>query len=88
MKNKRAQVGETITWIIATIVLIGVIMIFIYISVAMSKTKSLEAGVKEGAEDSADWINSKTELAYSINPNNKVRIQRWISQKTEEMLDE
>jgi len=80
MINKKAQVGESITWIISTIVIIAILFIFIYLSVALAKTKSLEVKVKEGSGDSADWITSKTQLAYSINPNNKNKIQAWISQ--------
>jgi flagellar biosynthesis protein FlhB len=88
MTNKRGQVGESVTWIIATIVLIGILMIFIFISVALSKTKSLEVGLKEGAEDSADWINSKTQMAYSISASNKNKIQGWISQAGKDDKDE
>jgi biopolymer transport protein ExbD len=80
MINKRGQVGESVTWIVATIVLIVILIIFIYASVVLSKAKSFEVSLKKGSEDSADWINSKTELAYSISSSNKNRIQGWISQ--------
>jgi ABC-type phosphate transport system permease subunit len=82
-KNKKAQVGESITWIIATIILVVILIIFIYASVALSKTKSFNSDVKEKLTDSVDWINSKTEMAYSINDNGKNRIQTWISQSQE-----
>ncbi|MCX6750367.1 MAG: hypothetical protein NTZ83_02835 [Candidatus Pacearchaeota archaeon] len=84
MINKKGQVGESVTWIIATIVLIAILLIFIYISVALSKAKSLEVSLKEGSGDSADWINSKTQMAYSISASNKNKIQGWISQTKED----
>jgi len=80
MKNKRGQVGESITWVVATIIVIVLLLIFIYASILLSKTKSLKLDVKANSEDSFDWINSKTQIAYSINDNNKNKIEGWISQ--------
>jgi ribosomal protein L27 len=42
--NKRAQIGETITWFIATVIIIGVLLIFIWISFLISKAKAVSAG--------------------------------------------
>lgn len=81
--NKKGQVGESITWIIATIVLIVVLLIFIYASLALSKTKAFKLNMDEEAGNSVDWIDSKTDMAYSINSNNKIRIQNWISKRSE-----
>jgi len=83
LENKRGQIGETITWVIATIVLIVILLIFIYTSIALSKVKSVKVDLKANSEDSVDWINSKTQMAYSINSNNKNRINTWISEETE-----
>ena len=85
MINKKGQVSETMTWVIVTIILIVILLVFLFLSVALSKTKSLNAGVKSSSESSANWINSKTQMAYSINSNNKNKIQEWIS---EERTDE
>ena len=81
MRNKKAQVGESVTWIIATIVIIATLLIFIYISVALSKTKSLDVKLKE--DSGGDWITAKTQMAYSISIANRNRIQEWISQEGE-----
>lgn len=83
MKNKRAQVGETVTWVIATIILIIVLIVFIFISSTLAKTKSLKVNLKVDSEDSFNWIDSKTQMAYSVNSANKNKIQGWISQSTE-----
>lgn len=81
LKNKKAQVGETITWIIATVVLIVILIVFIFISAALSKTKFLNVNIKANLEDKTDWIDMKTEIAYSINSENKNRIELWISKE-------
>lgn len=83
LNNKRAQVGESITWIVATIILIVILIIFIYASVALSKAKSIKTNIKADSVDSVDWINSKTQMAYSISANNKNKIEGWISQGKE-----
>lgn len=84
LNNKKAQVGESVTWIVATIAIIAVLLIFTYISLVLSKTKSFKINFEEKSENSEDWIDSKTEMAYSINSNNKIRIQNWISKRGED----
>jgi hypothetical protein len=79
MINKKGQVGESITWVVATIILIVVLIVFIYASIALAKAKSLTP-IKSDSEESADWVNSKTQIAYSINSNNKNKIGEWILQ--------
>jgi uncharacterized protein YpmB len=81
--NKRAQVGEFLTWIIATIVLIAVLIIFIYVSSVLSVTKYLKANLSDDSEESVDWVTSKTQFAYTISSMNKNRIQGWISEEDE-----
>jgi len=81
LDNKRGQVGETVTWVVATIFLIVILLLFIYASIALAKTKSLNLNIKLSSGNSVDWINSKTQMAYSINPANKDKIQVWISKE-------
>jgi uncharacterized membrane protein len=83
MTNKRGQVGETITWVLATILLVVILIIFIYAAIAMAKVKYLNLSTKLTSGSSVDWINSKTQMAYSISSTNKNKIQVWVSQKTE-----
>ena len=78
--NKRGQVGETLTWAIATIVLIAILIVFIYASVALSKVKMLKTEIKANSADSVNWISAKTQIAYSVSSANKNKIQVWISQ--------
>jgi uncharacterized protein YpmB len=85
LNNKKAQVGESITWVIATIILIILLIISIYASIALASTKSLKFNTNTDSEQAVDWISYKTQMAYSINNNNKNKIEDWISQaKTDE----
>jgi ABC-type Fe3+ transport system permease subunit len=80
--GKKAQVGETITWLVATIIIIVVLLIFVYASVVLSKTKALKKDIKIDSQDSSfNWIFAKTEIAYSINNQNKNKIEGWIAQE-------
>ena len=66
--NKKAQVGVTISWVIATIVIIGVLIIFIYISILMSKVKMINIGNLEipGSEKKIELLTEKTSLAHQL----------------------
>jgi biopolymer transport protein ExbD len=82
LNNRKGQVGESITWVIATIVVIVLLIIFVYASIVLSEFKSLKVNSKKISTGSVDWIDSKTQMAYSISPSNKNKIQVWISQET------
>ncbi len=79
--NKKGQVGETMTWVIATILLIVILFIFIYASTLMAKTKNIHINFKLGQGISSDRIDIKTQMALSLIPSNKNTIERWISQE-------
>lgn len=83
-KNKKAQLGETLTWIVATLVILGVLLIFIYASLVLAKAKSLNSiKVKEHVGtllgEDADWIKAKSEMALIRNPENQEKILEWIN---------
>ncbi len=69
-KNKRAQVGETVSWIIATLVIIGILIIFIYISVLMAKVKGGGIiGFKAESEKGNQILSGKTLIAHNLADN-------------------
>lgn len=39
IKSKNAQVGETVTWIVATIIIVAVLIISIFVAFGLAKTK-------------------------------------------------
>jgi hypothetical protein len=85
-KNKKAQVGETLTWIVATLVIIGTLLIFIYFSIALAKAKSVTSGevktqIKQISTERIDWLESKNQMAFSRNQNNRDKIEVWINEK-------
>lgn len=47
MLNKRAQTGETITWIVATIIIVVLLIFFIYISSLYGKAKKIGSSSTE-----------------------------------------
>jgi hypothetical protein len=67
--------------VVATIFLIAILLIFIYAAIAMSKVKTFKIYVKADSGGSVNWIDSKTQMAYSISSVNKNKIQGWISQE-------
>jgi hypothetical protein len=88
-KNKKAQVGETMTWIIATLVIIGTLLIFIYFSIALAKAKSADEGLvktkaKELSKVDVNWVESKNEMGFARNSENKNKIEVWINDKQKE----
>ena len=88
-KNKKAQVGETLTWIVATLVIIGTLLIFIYGSITLAKLKSLGSGDVDNKIKSkvmnldVDWIENKNEIAFSLNEDNKIKIEGWLNETRE-----
>jgi len=78
LNNKKAQIGEAITWTAATLILIAILLIFIYASIILSGTKSFESPKEVSSDASVDWIEAKTILAYTLNDENKMQIQKWI----------
>ena len=75
LNKKNAQISDTMTWIVATIIIVVILMIFIYASSILAKTKVVSY---KGPEKEVDLLETKTSLAFSINDNNKNKIEEWI----------
>lgn len=73
------------SWIVATLVIIGVLLIFVYISVLMSKVKAINAGeLKADSEYKADILELKTSFAHQLAGNkNKEMIDSFIKEQNE-----
>jgi hypothetical protein len=86
MLNKKSQVGDTLTWFVATIIIIIILIIFIYFSSILSKAKNIEFEVKsislsDGSETLVNLLGEKSNLAYKINNSNKDFIEEWINEQ-------
>jgi len=81
-RGKRAQVGETMTWILATIVLVVLLLTFIYATSILADFKKVVNYKAQEVEikSISDLIVTKTSLAYLINDNNKNKINGWIKE--------
>lgn len=80
--NKKAQLGETMTWFIATIVIIGILIIFTFVSSLFAESKGAIVDLKRvfsGADfTEGDFIKTKTILAFNFNTNDADKINNWI----------
>jgi len=71
-RYKKGQVGETTSWIVATIVIIGILIIFVYISILMSKVKTINIGELQISDSGKGTgiLAEKNSLAHQL-ANNK-----------------
>ena len=83
--NKRAQISQTLVWILATILIIGILIISILFSFSIAKVKQIlgqTAGqVNSGLGNSISFLEMKTYLAYQLNSNNKDKIEEILRGK-------
>jgi len=67
-KNKRGQVGDTVTWIIATIIIVVMIFFFVFGSSLLAETKEVHKFrgkiISEESEVNYDLILSKSLYTY------------------------
>ena len=67
MLTKKAQVSETIMWVIATLIIIVALIVFLYFSSVLGKGKEVATtDIKFNAEKNADRLDKKTFFAYEL----------------------
>jgi hypothetical protein len=73
--NKKAAVGETITWTAATLIIIGILIIFLVLSSLLSKMKVINTfEVKSDIGDDSPVLSIKTALAHQLAGNSNKEI--------------
>jgi hypothetical protein len=82
LKSKKAQTGETISWVIATLVIIGILILFVYISTLMANVKTVSiTDLNSDLAGKSLVLAEKTSLAYQLSGNtNKEVIDKIILQ--------
>jgi hypothetical protein len=82
LKSKKAQTGETISWVVATLVIIGILILFVYISSTLAKAKTVNFGdLKSDLSGKYLVLTEKTAIAYQLSGNeNKGVIDKIILQ--------
>jgi hypothetical protein len=85
LKNKKAEIGETITWVVATLIIIAALIIFLFLSSLLAKIKTIEIGdVKSDFEDDSHVLPRKTQIAHQILENkNREIIDKILEKKNE-----
>jgi hypothetical protein len=80
--NKRGEVGETLTWVFATLIIIFVIIFFVALSLLMSKFKTINAGdVQTDLGKNSEQLAVKTSIAEQLNNQNKQEIENILQQQ-------
>ena len=86
---KKAQIGETMTWVVATLIIVFVLVSSVYFAILLGKTKSLSYSDKSSIEES--FVEVEILKAYELNSENKIQIDEWINfgeKKNEEIVEE
>jgi len=87
-KNNRAQISDTITWVVATIIILVIIFVFVYASSLLAikikivdfKQDALALSNQVGL---GKWLFGKTEFAYRLNSLNKQVIDNFLIQQND-----
>jgi len=77
-KNKYGSIDSTITWAVATLVIIGVLVGFVLGSIGLSKAKEVSSLLVSDAQsdfkEESQILKTKTSIAYELNNLNKGQI--------------
>lgn len=82
LKSKQGQISQTLTWIVATVIIVGVLILFVYISSVMSNTKVVKVGeVKSDLTAESSVLSTKTSLAFKLNNTNQEMIDKILKEQ-------
>ena len=78
--DKRGAIGETITWTAATLIILGILVIFLVLSSLLANLKVVNSyNVKSDIGDSP-VLEVKTSIAQDINSENKEKIDETLKE--------
>jgi len=80
MLDRKGQIGEIMTWVVATIIIVVILILFVYASsVLAQKTKVIKVkGLKIDFKKDVDLLETKIEIVYSLSSDeNKEIIDEW-----------
>lgn len=85
-KSSRGQIAETMTWVVATIIVVVTLVVFIFISVSLSNPNSLKNIASKTVESftgddvgDVSRLKIKSEFAFSLDERNKEVINNWLN---------
>jgi hypothetical protein len=83
--NNRAQLSDAMTWIVATLVIILILVVFVFASSILAKTYKVASSLKSvglgNSEEGVDIINLKNSFAFEKNKDNNLKIEAWLNEK-------
>ena len=80
--DKKAQVGGTITWFVATIIIILILLIAVYAAGILGKSKHFSFDSDEIGNIDSGWVDVKNDVAFEKDSSNKEKIEKWLNNKT------
>ncbi len=86
MLNKKAQVSEIMTWVVATVIILSILLVFVYVSSLLAqKTKILKiSDLKIDFDKKVNLIATKNLITYnSASKEQKILIDKWEEKKNE-----
>jgi len=82
-KNKSGQLSDAMTWIVATLIIIVILVVFVFAANVIAESKSLPSLEEinlEDSEDKIDFIEMKNKFAFNQNSDNQLKIEVWLSE--------
>ena len=86
-KNRKAQVSDIMTWVVATIIILSILLLFVYASSLLAqKTKTIKANdLKIDIGKEVDLLEAKNLIASDLaSETNKQIIRNWEEDKENE----
>jgi len=87
LNYKRAQIGQTMTWIVATIIIVLSLTFFVYFANMLAQGGAIKNAFSTAFSDVDfnldEWSRAKTELAFTRKTGNSERINKWIEKLKE-----
>ena len=85
MLDKKAQIGETMTWVVATIIILVVLIVSLYVSSQFAKGKDFLAKTKTSLSPSekinSDLILEKSLFVYFLSSSNSGAVYNFLQSK-------
>ncbi len=78
MKNKKAQIADTLAWVIATVIIVVLLVLFIFISSMLASGRVVKGEVRDSlfsktVSDTTDLSLTKTLITYYTIKDNVVK---------------
>ena len=84
--DNRAQLSDAMTWIVATLIIIVILVVFVFASSILAKTYKTASSLKSvgfgDSEEGVDLVDMKNSFAFEKNKDNNLKIEAWLNEKS------